>query len=61
MSGMPALATRYLRPITIALIALAAIAIALVAAALANPWRLTALYPLAGAGGAIVVLTLAGA
>ena len=61
MTGMPALATRYLRPITIALIALAALAVALVAAALANPWRLTALYPLAGAGGAIAVLTLAGA
>jgi hypothetical protein len=61
MTGMPALAARYLRPITIALIALAAIAVALVVAALVNPWRLTALYPLAGAGGAIAMLTLAGA
>jgi hypothetical protein len=32
-----------------------------VAAALWNPWRLTALYPLASTGGAIATLTLAGA
>ncbi len=61
MSVMLALATRYRRPTTVALGILAGLCLLLVAAALWNPWRLTALYPLAGTGGAIAVLTLAGA
>jgi hypothetical protein len=61
MSFMLALATKHRRPTTIALAIVAALCLVLVAAALWNPWRLTALYPLAGTGGAIVVLTLAGA
>jgi hypothetical protein len=49
------------RPLAIALGALAAVAVLLVLAALWNPWRYTALYPLAYQAGAIGVLVLAGA
>lgn len=58
---MPALATQLRRPITVVLVVAAGTALALVLLALWNPWRLTALYPLASAGGAMVTLTLAGA
>src|SRR5258706_1480592 len=61
MSVMLALATKYRLPTTAALIIVGGASLVLVAAALWNPWRLTALYPLAGTGGAIAVLTLAGA
>jgi hypothetical protein len=37
------------------------VCLTLVTAALWNPWRLTALHPLATTGGAVAVLTLAGA
>jgi hypothetical protein len=60
MAVMPALTTRR-RPLTIGLLVVAAVSLVLVGAALWNPWRLTALYPLATAGGAIATLTLAGA
>jgi hypothetical protein len=58
---MPALVTRYRRPLTVALVVVASFALALVALALWNGPRFTALYPLATAGGAIATLTLAGA
>jgi hypothetical protein len=61
MSLMLALATRYRRPTTVALGIVAGLCLLLVATALWNPWRLTALYPVASTGGAIAVLTLAGA
>jgi hypothetical protein len=49
------------RPIVVALVVLAAVAIVLVLVAVWNPWRYTALYPLAYQGGAVAVLVLAGA
>jgi hypothetical protein len=49
------------RALATAMIALAALALAFVAAALWNPWRLTALFPIARAEGAVAVLVLAGA
>jgi hypothetical protein len=61
MSGMPALVTRYRRPLTVALFVVASLALALVAVALWSQWRLTALYPLATTSGAIATLTMAGA
>lgn len=61
MACMPALVTRYRHPLTVALFVVAGLAFVLVAVALWNRWRLTALYPLATAGGAIATLTLAGA
>jgi len=61
MSLMLALATKYRRPTTAALIIVAGVCLTLVAAALWNPWRLTALHPLASTGGAIATLTFAGA
>lgn len=60
MASMPARMTRYRRPLTVALPVVAGLALILVALALWNRWRLTALYPLATAGGAITTLTLAG-
>jgi hypothetical protein len=61
MSLMLALATRYRRPTTVALGIVAGLCLLLVATAQWNPWRLTALYPVASTGSAIAVLTLAGA
>jgi hypothetical protein len=61
MAVMPAPAPRLVRPLSIVLAAGAGVAGVLVGLALWNPWRLTALYPLASAGGAIATLTLAGA
>jgi hypothetical protein len=61
MAVMPSFAPPARRPITVALLVLAAVCLALVTAALWNPWRLTALHPLATMGGAVAVLTLAGA
>ena len=61
MSVMLALATKYRRPVPVALSTVAGFCLVLVAGALWNPWRLTALYPLASMGGAIAALTLAGA
>ena len=61
MTDMLSLATRYRRPSTVALGIVAGLCLVLVAAALWNPWRMTALYPLATTGGAIATLTLAGA
>ncbi|MBX6749361.1 MAG: hypothetical protein IRY85_06735 [Micromonosporaceae bacterium] len=58
---MPSFAPPARRPITVALLVLAAVCLTLVVAALWNPWRLTALHPLATTGGAVAVLTLAGA
>jgi hypothetical protein len=49
------------RPVTVALLVLAAGCLTLVTAAVWNPWRLTALHPLATTGGSVAVLTLAGA
>jgi hypothetical protein len=46
---------------TIALVVVAGLCLALVAVALWNPWRLTALHPVATTSGALVTLTLAGA
>lgn len=61
MAVMPSFAPPVRRPITVALFVLAAVCLALVTTALWNPWRLTALHPLATTGGAVAVLTLAGA
>src|SRR5262249_28271124 len=61
MADMLAVAIRHRHPIAVALTLASLIALALVAAALWNPWRLTALEPLARAAGAVAVLTLAGA
>lgn len=58
MSGM-ALPPR--RHLTVALLVVAGLGLALVALALWNPLRLTALHPLAATGGALALLTLAGA
>lgn len=60
MALMPALALRR-RPTTVALLVLAGVSLLLVTAALWNPWRLTALHPIATTGGAVVTLTLTGA
>jgi hypothetical protein len=61
MAVMPARPTLHRRPLSIGLLVLAGCCVALVVAALTNPWRLTALYPLASASGAITTLILAGA
>lgn len=61
MAVMPAFAPPLRRPTMIALLVLAGVCLALVTAALWNPWRLTALHPLATTGGAVATLTLAGA
>jgi hypothetical protein len=61
MAVMPAPATRVRRPLTVVLVVAGGVALLLVGLALWNPWRLTALYPLASAGGAVATLTLAGA
>jgi hypothetical protein len=61
MAVMAALAPPPRRPTTIALLVLAGVCLLLAAAALWNPWRLTALHPLATTGGAVVTLTLGGA
>jgi hypothetical protein len=61
MAVMPSFAPPVRRPVTVALLALAAVCLTLVTAALWNPWRLTALHPLATTGGSVAVLTLAGA
>jgi hypothetical protein len=55
---MPLLPRRYT---TIAPLVVAGLCLGLVALALWNPWRLTALHPVAATGGALVTLTLAGA
>ena len=60
MTVMP-LAPPARRPTTLALLVVAVLCLALVGAALCNPWRLTALHPLASTGGAIALLTLGGA
>jgi hypothetical protein len=60
MTVMP-LAPPARRPTTLALLVVAVLCLALVGAALWNPWRLTALHPLASTGGAIALLTLGGA
>src|SRR5262245_39896377 len=49
------------RSLIVGLVVVAAIAFGFVAAALANPWHLTGLYPLARPGSAVGVLVLAGA
>jgi hypothetical protein len=61
MAGM-ADAARYplRRPVAIGLVVLAAVMLLTEALALWNPWRLTALYPLAQAGLAVALLVLAG-
>ena len=61
MAGMPAPATRVRRPVTVVLVVAGGVALLLVGLAFWNPWRLTALYPLASAGGAVATLTMAGA
>jgi hypothetical protein len=60
MTVMP-LAAPPRRPTTLAMLVVAGLCLALVGAALWNPWRLTALHPLASTGGAVAALTLAGA
>ncbi len=45
----------------VALVAVAGFCLTLVGLALTNPWRLTALYPVATTGGTFATLTLAGA
>jgi hypothetical protein len=61
MAVMPALAAPPRRPTTVALVVLAGVCLLLAAAALWNPWRLTALHPLATTGGALATLTLGAA
>jgi hypothetical protein len=61
MAVMLARPTLHRRPLSIGLLVLAGCCLALVVAALTNPWRLTALYPLASASGAVTTLILAGA
>ncbi len=61
MSLMPPLPVPHRRPVSVALLVVAGMSLALVASALWNPWRLTALYPVASTGGALAALTLAGA
>jgi hypothetical protein len=61
MAGMRALRMPPRRPTTIALLVLAGLCLALVGAALWNPWRLTAFYPVETTGVAFAILTLAGA
>jgi hypothetical protein len=61
MTGMAAAARFPLRrPVAIGLIVLAAAMLVTEAFALWNPWRLTALYPLAQEGLAVALLVLAG-
>jgi peptidoglycan/LPS O-acetylase OafA/YrhL len=49
------------RPLSVGLLVLAVLCLALVAVAMTNPWRLTALYPVATTSGAVTTLTLGGA
>jgi hypothetical protein len=61
MTGMAAAARFQLRrPVAIGLVVLAAVMLVTEAFALWNPWRLTALYPLAQEGLAVALLVLAG-
>jgi hypothetical protein len=59
MSVMPALPAR--RPTAVALLVAAGLCLLLVVLALANPWRLTAFYPVDTTGGIVATLTLTGA
>jgi hypothetical protein len=47
------------RPLIVALLVVAGFCLALVGAALWNPWRLTALHPVASTSGTVATLTLA--
>lgn len=61
MAGMRLLPVPHRRATVVALLVVAGFCLALVGLALTNPWRLTALYPLASTGGMFATLTLAGA